>query len=344
MRQVGVFVIIVVLLGCSSGEYKEDFDAGGVGDTGFEDEHESDAGWNTGWDKGGHSDGGTVAESNSVSCPLDFKHRQAMFRDFTFTTGWQPPSAPIQFRFYLHFGGDVTAELPGNAVMSWPERYGISYDGNPLDGVFEMDVGVEVTADMRWNIPGIGSGTAPLPASIVPQFDFLFEDQAEFTPFLLEGEEERPVHIEDTIQKTKLLTVDLVPIITGGTPIPGFVAGLTLLAGGDFTGDLSGVSITTIPDGIPDGGMPIVHTIENELKTWPENEDSGQSGQAQYKALVNLKGDLVLSPGIALEVAGVPFPITPVDIPVPVIDGDFNWNFAPEPISFTVQPGISVTR
>ncbi len=278
----------------------------------------------------------SFARAEEDSCPVEFTHSQEMFQDFTFDTGWVPdPTAPIRVRFYFHAGGGVDATLPGEAVLSWPERFELSYYGEEQGGEFVMDMGVDFSADVAWDLPIIGAGQAPLP--IVPQFDLLFADEGIFTPFLLEGSDERPVHIEDVIQKTELAFIDLVPIITGGSPVPGFQAGLKILAGGEFKGDLSGDQIITTPQ----RGEAIVHTIEDERQPWSDNGDLEQIAESIYQATVHLNGNVVITPGISVVIGEPPifnWTMAPVDVPVPVVNRDFAWNFAPETIEFEVTP------
>ncbi|MCP4678815.1 MAG: hypothetical protein GY854_25675 [Deltaproteobacteria bacterium] len=273
-----------------------------------------------------------VAEE--TSCPVEFKHKQALFQDFSFDTGWVPdPNAPIRVRFYFHAGGGVDATLTGDAFMSWPERFGLTYIGHEQGGEFVMDMGVDMSADIAWDLPLIGSGQAPLP--IVPQFDLIFDDTAVFTPFLLEGSEDSPVRAEDEIQKTQLAFIDLVPIITGGTPVPGFKAGLKIFAGGEFKGDLSGDQIATTPL----RGEEVVQTIEEEIVDWPDDGEIEQQGEAVYDATAHLKATIVITPGISVVIGEPPifnWNMAPIDIPVPIVNRDFHWRFAPETVEFQV--------
>ncbi len=272
--------------------------------------------------------------AEETPCPVEFKHKQNLFQNFSFDTGWVPdPNAPIRVRFYFHAGGGVDATLKGNGFMSWPERFGLTYVGQEQGGEFVIDMGVDMSADLAWDLPLIGSGQAPLP--IVPQFDLIFDDTAVFTPFLLEGSPDSPAHAQDDIQETELAFIDLVPIITGGTPVPGFKAGLKIMAGGEFEGDLSGDQIATTPG----RGEEVVQTMEEEIVDWPDNGEILQQGEAVYDATAHLKGTIVITPGISVEIGEPPFfnwNMAPVNIPVPIVNRDFQWTFAPETIEFEV--------
>ena len=271
-------------------------------------------------------------DATTAVCPIDFEYAQTMFEDVDYDTGWVPDAgAPIRLRFFVHAGGGVEAYLAGDAVMSLPEAYDLSYVGEPDGGELAMDMGVVMEGKLAWDLPIIGQGETDLP--LVPNFDFLFWDVRGFTPFLLDGSVQAPVHVEDSIESEELYSVAIDEALLG-VDIPGIGGEVTVFASGTFSTDMWGNRLVTTPV----DGEPIVHDEEGAAEHWPDRGLLQESGEVVYEADLELIGTITLTPSVVIELLMYEWTLAEFDIPIELVDATNTWVFAPAPLDFDLTP------
>jgi len=268
-------------------------------------------------------------EQDRAQSPLTFHHEQRVLQDQNLDTGWRPPNGLIQVRFQFQLGGGLEATLPGDGELAWPERYDLEYVGEELGGRFGMNVGVELSARLRFDLPLPGGGSIDWEGDIpfVPNFDFRFGDEAQFTPFLLEGSPDRPAHVEDEVDRAELFTVDLTDLILA---IPGIGGGVILEAGGELQADLQGNKIDTLTR----AGDSLRHDAEGEVVPWPPQQNWIEEGTATYEATVQSQGTIIFVPAVYIEFLANTWELAEFEIPVELPPRDEIWSFEPQPLDF----------
>lgn len=266
----------------------------------------------------------------SVGChrvDVDFEHRDALFDDVSFDTGWVPAGAPVQVRFGLFLGGSTEVDLGGTVVTSWPPGLEVRVPGRPGTGRLAINYGFEIIARIRFDVSVAGvryrwEGDIPLPGG-VPR-DLRLADTLEFDPFVLPGAMPRPVAAWDDTDMVRVFEVDLTDAII---PIPGIGGGFTLEAVAELEGTYRTERIE-----VGDAIAPIF--MENAPTV--VRPDPGAAGFGAAKdttvlpvGILGYEGVIRLLPGLFIEVAGRRFDLTLADIPIPVADLESETRFEP---------------
>jgi hypothetical protein len=111
--------------------------------------------------------------------------------DVTVDTGWFPADSPVQLRLFVHAADSIVIEMPGDARYDWALE-AIDVVGDPDAGLFAIDIGAQVEACVRFDVAGL-----TWESEILGPFDYAITSQATFSPYLLPGDPERPLLIED---------------------------------------------------------------------------------------------------------------------------------------------------
>ncbi|PRP96280.1 MYXO-CTERM sorting domain-containing protein [Enhygromyxa salina] len=142
------------------------------------------------------------------------------FEDAAVDTGWIPANSPVQLRLFADAANSVTIDLPGTAYYDW-ETEELRFEGDPMAGFFEYDVGLELVASVKVDV-----SLAKWESDLLGPYDWGIEAAEMFTPYLLEGNPDRPVTITDKSGALDLVSIPLVPdivILSGNLDIALFV-------------------------------------------------------------------------------------------------------------------------
>lgn len=126
------------------------------------------------------------------------------FEDFGLDTGWFPNNSPVQMRFYASAANTVGAVMTGDAFYDW-ETNELRFVGEPMGGYFAYDVGVELFAGVRVDV-----ALVQWESDLLGPYDFVIDETAYFTPYLLPENPDRPAVI---ISQTDGVTVASVPLV-----------------------------------------------------------------------------------------------------------------------------------
>jgi MYXO-CTERM domain-containing protein len=256
---------------------------------------------------------------------VDFHHRDALFDDVMFDTGWVPSGAPVQVRFGVFLGGSTEVDLGGTVFTSWPAGLEVAVPGRPLTGRFAVNYGLEVVARIRFDVSVAGvrytwEGDIPIPGGI-PR-DLRLADDLIFDPFVLPPRDPRPVLVWDDTDVVTVLDVDLTDAII---PIPGIGGGFLV----DAVGELEGRYQTDSID-LSDAIAPIVEEDASTLV----RPDPGAVGFGAAKDLtvlphgtIGYEGIITLLPRLYIEILGRRFDLTLAEIPVDVVDRSTDTDF-----------------
>ncbi|MCD6500163.1 MAG: hypothetical protein J7M25_17860 [Deltaproteobacteria bacterium] len=258
-------------------------------------------------------------------------------------TGWIPDGSPIQVRFKFHLGCGHFVEMDGYAVLGWPPRPGpnLHFRGLPRGGHYQLDYSVKLSAKVRVDLEINGNRIQQeFDLPWIPDFNIgVFADKR-FDPFLLEGNPERPLVVEDQIPHTRLFRYDLLDILAPSISdlasawlevyIDGYV-------GSRFEGRRIVVAVgeqnTEFP--IPD----LVFTKENQQERLPVSpeEVTGSLRTAVYEAAVHHYAGISFYPHIKIELLNQTlFEMDLFEIPIPLDDTEDYWVFDPATFGFSL--------
>lgn len=265
---------------------------------------------------------------DTVGChydDVDFHHRDALFDDVMFDTGWVPAGAPVQVRFGVFLGGSTEVDLGGTVLTSWPVGLDVSVPGRPMTGHFAVNYGLEVIARIRFDVSVAGirytwEGDIPIPGGI-PR-DLRLADDLVFDPFVLPPRDPRPVLVWDDTDVVTVLDIDLTDAII---PIPGIGGGFLVDAVGELEGSYQTDSIE-----LSDAIAPIVE----EGASTVVRPDPGAIGFGAAKDMtvlphgtIGYDGVITLIPRLYIEIVGRRFDLTLAEIPVNVVDRTTDTDF-----------------
>jgi len=260
--------------------------------------------------------------ARAADCPVEFEKTEQVFEDFSFDTGWLPPGESIQVRFIVELGDTFSASLPGAAVLEDESR--VRFDGTPDGGSFSMNLGPEVRSMLKLDldVPGVGAveWEGELPSA--PNFDWRFDDQTIFTPFLLTGSSDRPASLSDEVPQQRLIEQSLGGLI----PVPGISGGVAVDVAGVVQSSLSGEEISLGQGSISEEGQSVA-----------VDGAGGFSGQANYRATLQASGTLYFYPTVFVEFVFDEYELAEFEIPVELPTVEDQWQFGPQQVDISEE-------
>ena len=127
--------------------------------------------------------------------------------DFSYDTDWFPMDAALQLRLIAHAGNSVTIKMPGQAIYDWTDEH-ISFLGDPDAGTFDLDIGLELDAKIRFDVLG-----QQWESSFIGPYDYAVISGATYTPYLLFENPDRPLEIDDQTDPITFVSVPVTPDI-----------------------------------------------------------------------------------------------------------------------------------
>ena len=249
----------------------------------------------------------------------------ASFDDQTFDTGWIPANSPVQMRFFLHAGNTIFVAMPGDAVYDW-DAEAIHFEGHPDTGLFEYDVGVLIESKVRFDVQG-----QVWESDLLGPYDWAITADDEFTPFLLEGNPDRPSEVHDETGFINVASVPITPdlIVAEGT----LDIDLKAVVDASLAGARIEVEATN-----PEGGEATV-TVEGAAESLDPGEEIVPF-EAQGTLVCDLvtMPDVVIYPHLVITILFQDFDIGGIEIPVDLPTVDEELVFDPIPMEFHDRP------
>ena len=225
--------------------------------------------------------------------------------DFTFDTDWFPMDQPLQLRLIVHGGNSVAIVMPGDGTYDW-DAGTIHFTGDAGAGQFDVDVGFTLDAKVRFDVLGI-----QWESDIIGPYDYAVISGDSFTPYLLPGNPDRPVVIDDETDPVTLVSVPITPdviVAAGNLDIDVYVIVEASLAG-------QSIEASTIEP----APQLVVVTAEGEavpLASGPgPTPDPLVVGGTLVCALTTAP-TVVLKPTLVMEILGQKFEIANIEIPI----------------------------
>jgi hypothetical protein len=269
--------------------------------------------------------GSAFAETTAAPYLTERSQELLGFQDTDFDTGWIPAGSPIQVRFYAHAGNTITVSMDGQGHYDWQEEQ-VSFLGTPGGGVFDVDLGVQVEAQVRFDITNI-SWTGDL----INPFSWGVFESATFDPYLLEGNPNRPAVLSFEIPREQLASIDL------GVDVAGASGALVVDIGGTVTGTVEGQSITTWSVADTSNYAQIVHELGlGDLP--PDAPWTDFETLAQLRAHVGTGLTLLLYPAVVVNVLGNDYTLVEFEVPIDLPPVEEDWSFDPVPVNYDAPP------
>jgi MYXO-CTERM domain-containing protein len=223
--------------------------------------------------------------------------------DAAVDTGWIPNGSPVQMRFFADAANSITIDLPGVAHYDWRTEE-LRFEGDTGAGLFEYDVGLEIVASVKVDL-----AIAQWQSDLLGPYDWGIEAITMFTPYLLEGNPERPAVIADKSGALDLVSIPLIPdvvIISGNLDIALFV---------DIEASLHCNRIEVLG---PDGEITSF-TIEGE-SLWIDPGEGPDELMLPATAYCQLTTSptLIINPHLVVTVLFDEYDIAGIDIPIPL--------------------------
>ena len=238
-------------------------------------------------------------------------------------TNWQPPSSPIQVRFETHADDDILVEMPGDAVLDW-DTGEVYFVGDDDGGVWDVDIGVALDARFRFDLVGI-----QFESSFIGPYDLGIFETASFTPYLLPGNDQRPVFIDDETTPIEVFNYAIVDAV---------------VASGNFFVDASfdiDMQLSCERIDVTDADGNPVGSIEAELAALgvAAGDEDVVEAQASLHCTLFSDVELILYPGVELQIGFQEFQLAPFELRIQLLDDRTDpLNFDALPISFDTPP------
>ncbi|MBV1860072.1 MAG: hypothetical protein KUG77_16790 [Nannocystaceae bacterium] len=238
-------------------------------------------------------------------------------------TGWQPPSSNIQVRFITHADDNILIEMPGDAVFDW-DTGEVHFVGDEDAGVFDVDIGVLLDARFRFDLLG-----QDFESSFIGPYDLGIFQEASYTPYLLPGNDDRPLLVDDETTPIEVFNYAIVDAI---------------IASGSFFVDASfdiDMELTCERIDITDADGVEAGSILAEFEALGAADRDAEVVELLASLHCTLLSDieLILYPGVELEIAFQEFQLVPFELRIPLLDDRTDAvDFEPLPIVFDMPP------
>jgi MYXO-CTERM domain-containing protein len=234
-------------------------------------------------------------------------------------TGWVPAGSDIQVSFELHADDGVVVSMPGDALFDWSDA-GISFEGDPDQGAFELEVGVLLEARVRFDLLG-----NVFESEIIGPYDLGVFEQTSFTPYLLAGNPHRPAVIERLTAPSEVFVYPLVDAV---------------IASGEFVLDAAfdvevSLQCQAIEVALATGAVTSVVTESMAALVAVPASGEDLLADATLRCTTRSNVRLLLYPGVQVTLGLETFELSPFELPVPLLaDQEDAFDFEALPLWF----------
>lgn len=238
-------------------------------------------------------------------------------------TGWQPSSGNIQVRFVAHADDNILIEMPGDAVFDWDVGE-VHFVGDEDAGVYDVDIGVLLDARFRFDLLG-----QQFESSFIGPYDLGIFQEASYTPYLLPGNDDRPLLVDDETTPLEVFNYAIVDAV---------------IASGNFFVDASfdiDTELTCERIDVTDADGVDAGAILAEFEALAVAGRRAETVELMASLHCTLLSDieLILYPGVELEIAFQEFQLVPFELRIPLLDDRTDAvDFEPLPIVFDMPP------
>lgn len=243
--------------------------------------------------------------------------------DFSYDSDWFPMDAALQLRLIVHAGNSVVISMPGEGRYDWADE-SIRFFGAPDAGEVRFDIGLQIDAKVRFDVLGI-----QWESDIIGPYDYAVIAEDFYTPYLLQGNPERPVVIDDETDPVTVVSVPIVPDIV-------LAAGnLDIDVYAILEGSLEGQAIE-VGVGAP---QPVFTSVTEEgaaasLPAGPGPLPDPFVVDGVLVCDLATTPTLVLKPTLVMEILGMEYEVADIEVPITLPPFDETIRFDAIAMSF----------
>ena len=250
-----------------------------------------------------------------TSTTLSWFHRDGLFDDLDFDTGWLPGSSPLQLRLRFQLGGGSEVEMRGDALTSWPAALSETVVGVPGGGRLSVNYGLELGVFFRIDVvvggvPYMVEREIPIPG--IPS-DLRVAHEQTFDPLLLPPAE--PAEASDATERVQILDLDALGMVI---PIPGISGGLRVDADAQLTASYRTTRV------VVDRATRAMEAAGDSVIVGPVPGEDGfgafQDIAIHPEGTLGYQGLLRFYPTIYVEIAGAGFTYEIAEIPIRIVN------------------------
>jgi hypothetical protein len=263
---------------------------------------------------------------------IEFEYRDVLIEHNKWGTGdWLPGCSgliPLSVLFNVEYGAEMGAKMKGRAKAQWPESVKVFFEGTPGGGSADMFYGINMEA--KWKNCYSGAENE---LSKWLNFDLSFKDDKVYQPFLLDGNIDNPVSMEDSVDHFQLYEGTLADMVGGS-------CGLSLPIVGDlcslvhFNFELDGkmyVEIFGSRIGLDEKQERSIFSDNQYLVIEPPLVGTTMEIPVFYESKTYYRTDIIFKVTITIKILELQFPI-PIEIPV--AKGEKFWRYNSQSVSF----------
>ena len=266
---------------------------------------------------------------------IEFEHSDILVPHNKWGTGeWLPSDCggvmPLALLFNVEYGAEMSSKMRGRAKAQWPESVKVFFDGTPDGGHAEMYYGISMEA--KWKNCYAGGEEQELSKWL--NFDLSFADEKTFQPFLLDGNVDNPVSMEDSIDNFQLYEGTLAEMVGGscGLSVPG-IGDLCSLV--HFNFELDGkmyVEMFGSRIGLDEKQERSIFSDNQYLVIEPPLVGTVMDIPVFYESKTYYQAEVTITVTITIKILDLQFPI-PIEIPV--VNGEKFWEYNPQNVQFS---------
>ena len=264
---------------------------------------------------------------------VEFEYRDVLIEHNKWGTGdWLPGCSgiiPLSVLFNVEYGAEMGAKMKGRAKAQWPESVKVFFEGTPEGGSADMFYGINMEA--KWKNCYTGEENE---LSKWLNFDLSFADEKTFQPFLLDGNVDNPVSMEDSVDHFQLYEGTLAEMVGGScglsVPVVGDLCSLV-----HFSFELDGkmfVEIFGSRIGLDEKQERSIFTDNQYLVIDPSVVGTTMDIPIFYESKTYYNIDVIFTVTITIKILELQFPI-PIEIPI-VPGTEKLWKYNSENVSF----------
>lgn len=245
-------------------------------------------------------------ESPAVDVVLE--DETLLFDGISYSSGWVPSSSPVQAKFEVIASGGTWVEMEGESFLYWPEAVTHGYDPYPQTGLFLLDQELGVDVSFRIDVAGV---QVEIPVANVTQ---VYEDEVVFDPWLLDDGTGEPIwaEVESSGAATELVNQSF-----------NLYTGVSAYIAVDWRSDIYNAFT-----GVQFDSNGSLITQEGETELFDPPEDGVLVLDSVFTGRYRTQLDLVMVPtfGVCIDLLGC-YDIASFDIPIPLVDDEFDQEF-----------------
>ena len=258
---------------------------------------------------------------------FDVEHEEQLLGldDFEYDSDWLPAGSAIQVRLFAHAGNTLYLSMDGEAVYDWSDE-AIHLEGDPDGGWFDMDIGAEITAQVRFDMLG-----TTWEGDLIDPFLYGVFESITFDPYLLLGHPDRPAVLDAELPRETIadvpLGIDL--LIASGQ--------LHIELGGDVHAEVESIAARAWPVDDPTA----VASMTEYLTPAPlpaARRDVPLLCGADITTRIRVDMTLLLYPSVVITLLGTDYTLAEFEVPVDVPTQEVDWLLGPEELEFAAPP------